>query len=507
MIQSVFVRVTALVLLTLANAQISVAASAAKDTKADTPFAVGVKTLFIHDVSRPYDSLGGVNIGVRSLLTEVWYPVDHADLAPKVGSDSSPYPQATFGDYVFGRRDIHKKMMTQTTFFHLTPQTVRDNVTQEQMDAAMAELFERPRNAYREAPLAQTNNPFPIVVMTHGDAGSRYNMETACEALAAQGYVVIAPEHTGNTPFALTGEDPTLQEGFDNAELAEKMAPVKAVLNADGTYGPVKNYGQTYTPLASSDETGMAFIELDKSLVERVNDLRAALLTLGQWNTKGEFAGRLDMDRIGVMGRSFGGMTTLAALGLEDRFVAGVAVVPLVFPDFRPALPKEALIGDEGETVLLDREGDITLNTVHKPTLYLSGAEDALIIGSGVRMAKNFGGPEPSQSNPHAVLRASYESTDLPVYWGLLNNSNHSSFGISGGYWWPELKPDSQTRTFAPDEDFTLIAPILAHEIQQERVVTFFDAYLKEQSAAMQRLKENPFSDKGFEYEYRNVGK
>lgn len=503
--QPLLVRIAALALLAIGHVQMS-AASTDSDTHSHTPYAVGVKTLFIHDESRPYDALADVNVGVRSLLTEVWYPVDHSSLTNEKESEAPSYQQAIFGDYVFGRRDIHKKMMTQTTFFHLTPQTVRDGVTKEQMDAAMAELFDRPRNAYINAPLAKTDQPFPIVVMTHGDAGSRYNMETACEALAAQGYVVIAPEHTGNTPFALTGEDPALKEGFADAELAKKMAEVKAVLNTDGTYGPEDSYGQTYTPLASSDETGMAFIQLDKSLVERVNDLRAALTTLEQWNTSGEFADRLDMQRIGVMGRSFGGMTTLAALGLENRFVAGVAVVPLVFPDFRPALPKEALIGEEGETVLLDREGDITLNTVHKPTLYLSGAEDALIIGSGIRMAQNFGGPVPSQNNPHAVLRASYESTDLPVYWGLLKNSNHSSFGISGGYWWPELKPDSQTRTFSPDEKFTLVAPILAHEIQQERVVTFFDAYLKEQSDAMQRLRENPFSDGGFEYEYRNAG-
>jgi len=466
--QPLLVRIAALALLAIGHVQMS-AASTDSDTHSHTPYAVGVKTLFIHDESRPYDALAGVNVGVRSLLTEVWYPVDHSSLTNEKESEAPAYQQAIFGDYVFGRRDI-------------------------------------PRNAYINAPLAKTDQPFPIVVMTHGDAGSRYNMETACEALAAQGYVVIAPEHTGNTPFALTGEDPALKEGFADAELAKKMAEVKAVLNTDGTYGPEDSYGQTYTPLASSDETGMAFIQLDKSLVERVNDLRAALTTLEQWNTSGEFADRLDMQRIGVMGRSFGGMTTLAALGLENRFVAGVAVVPLVFPDFRPALPKEALIGEEGETVLLDREGDITLNTVHKPTLYLSGAEDALIIGSGIRMAQNFGGPVPSQNNPHAVLRASYESTDLPVYWGLLKNSNHSSFGISGGYWWPELKPDSQTRTFSPDEKFTLVAPILAHEIQQERVVTFFDAYLKEQSDAMQRLRENPFSDGGFEYEYRNAG-
>ncbi len=469
------------------------------------PYAVGVKTLFIHDESRPFDVLGGVTNGVRSLLTEVWYPVDHASLALDQSRQQPRYERATFGDYVFGRRDVHQKMMTQTTFFHLTPDTVREGITSAQIQQAIDELFERPRNAYVNAPLANTDSPLPIVVMTHGDAGSRYNMESACEALAAQGYVVIAPEHTGNTPFALTSADPALRADFNEPALAAKMQEVKPFLNVDGTYGPENNYGQTYTPLASRESTNESFVELDRALVERVNDLRAALTTLEQWNAEGEFSGRLDFTRIGVMGRSFGGMTALAALGLEKRFAAGVAVVPLVFPDFRAAMPSELLVDKERETVLLNREGPVILNTVHKPTLYLSGAEDALIIGAGQRMAVSFGGPQPSQDNPHAVLRHSYETTTKPVYWGLLHNSNHSSFGVSGGYWWPDLKPNTQTRTFNSDEQFTLIAPARAHEIQEERVVRFFNAYLKHQTSDRQQLRENPFKEDGLEFEYRNV--
>ncbi len=467
----------------------------------NAPYAVGVKTLYIHDKSRSYDALAGVDVGVRSLLTEVWYPVDKAVIE---NDGAGLYPAATFGDYVFGDRDVHRKMMTQTTFFHLTLETVREGVDQAQIDAAIEELFTRPRNAYREAPLATSDQAFPIVVMTHGDAGSRYNMETACEALAAQGYVVIAPEHTGNTPFAYTGKDPALAGDYPNQLVADRMNDVRAFLNNDGTYGPEDKYGQTYTPLASSDATGQAFIDLDITLVERVNDVRAALATLEQWNEEeGEFRNRLDLEKVGVMGRSFGGMTTLAALGLEDKFAAGVAVVPLVLPDFRKVLPSESLIDEERETVILNREGPMILSGVYKPTLFLSGAEDALIIGAGVRMANNFGGPVPSQDNPHAVLRESYETAEHDVYWGMLHDSNHSSFGVSGGYWWPELKPNTQKRTFDPEQEFTLIAPSTAHAIQAERVLAFFDTFLKDAPEARQRLQTNKFEAEGFEFEFR----
>ena len=41
------------------------------------PYAVGSSTFFIYDESRPYDRVGGVDVGVRTLITEIWYPVEH----------------------------------------------------------------------------------------------------------------------------------------------------------------------------------------------------------------------------------------------------------------------------------------------------------------------------------------------------------------------------------------------------------------------------------------------
>ena len=201
-----------------------------------TPFAVGSSTFFIHDKSRPYDSVAGVNVGVRSMITEVWYPVDHKTIE----ANGKALKRATYGDYVFGDKDLHHLMMTQTTFFHLTPDSVVEGVDQAQIDAAIDELFTRPRASYVDAPLASSIATLPVVVMSHGDAGSRYNMESACEYLAAHGYLVIAPEHTGNSPFSMTGRDP---------ELNTLLKEVIPYLNEDGTYGSLEQYGQTYTPL------------------------------------------------------------------------------------------------------------------------------------------------------------------------------------------------------------------------------------------------------------------
>lgn len=62
-----------------------------------------------------------------------------------------------------------------------------------------------------DAPVAP--GPFPLVVYSHGNGGLRYVSAFLTEHLASQGFVVVAPDHTGNTAidsFAGTSEDRSL---------------------------------------------------------------------------------------------------------------------------------------------------------------------------------------------------------------------------------------------------------------------------------------------------------
>jgi dienelactone hydrolase len=463
-----------------------------------TPFAVGSSTFFIHDETRPYDSVNGINEGIRTLLTEIWYPVDH------VVAESGTYKRATYGDYVFGDRDVHRLMMTRTTFFHMTPDTVREGVTAEQIEAAIDELFLRERGSVIDAPLADVGHALPVVVMSHGDAGSRYNMQSVTEYLAAHGYLVIAPEHTGNSPYSLTGRDPA----FDSdTEFREAMAGVMPHLSELGTYGTEENYGQSYTPLSSGRGSVEFLQSLDRSLLQRLNDLRAALRQLDRMNEEG-FAGAgpgaLNLERIGLTGRSFGGGTTLMGLSMEPRFKAGFAVVPPGWADTRPALPAELLVPASEESVMLSAEGPFPLTTISKPTVLLSGAEDSLIIGLAAQVAEMSGTDAPTAENPHPLLRQAFETTDSPVIWGLLADSNHATFGVSGGYWWPDLKPNTQARTFDPESEFELIPPSIAHDMQRELALAFFDLTIREDASARSRLLENRYRGDGLIIESRN---
>lgn len=460
-------------------------------------YKVGSSTFYIHDESRPFDAVAGANTGVRTLLTEIWYPAQVSDIAAA--------HVARYGDYVFGDRKVHEKMMTKTTFFHLTPATVREGTSAEQLSEAAAELFERPRGSYIDAPLLESDQPFPVIVMSHGDAGSRYNMQTVSEYLAAHGYIVIAAEHTGNSPYSQIGKDPVLQLSGELTAVQKKIQENAEYLDSDGVYGDEKIWGQTYIPDGAALTTPEGLMKLDQVILERVNDLRAVLAYLDSINQQGRFAQKIDTQRIGLMGRSFGGLTTLAGLALEDRFKAGMAVVPPALPDIRPMLPKALLKDDGVESLLLNSTGPFVLTSLHKPTLLLSSAEDKIIIAANQALQPLTGIAGPTASNPHPLLRYAFEQSSVPAFWALLENANHGSPAVSGPYWWPELKPVVFNRVLQPKETYTLMDSSTAHKIQQEKALLFFDQFVKGDDSASAELLGNPFSEQGLHWDSVNI--
>jgi len=216
-------------------------------------------------------------------------------------------------------------------------------------------------------------------------------------------------------------------------------------------------------------------------------------------------SGSLNLDRIGLTGRSFGGTTTMVGLAMEPRFTSGFAVVPPGWTDPRPTVPSEALVVRPQESVLLAATGEFPLTTITKPTFLLSGSEDALLIGLAASMANEFRTDEPSADNPHPILRNAYETNNSPIVWGLLSDSNHATFGVSGGYWWPELKPNVQTRYFEPDITFKLVDVDIAHQLQKELALAFFDFTIRLDESANKILINNQYKDYGLILESKNL--
>ena len=112
---------------------------------------------------------------------------------------------------------------------------------------------------YQDLPLKSGGNRLPIVIHSHGLGGGRKLVSQFAEELASHGYVVVSMDHT----------DCWATEFSDGRYLA-------------GDAGDVEG---------------------------RLKDLKFLLDELGSINARDPlFAGRLDLDRIGVEGGSYGGM-------------------------------------------------------------------------------------------------------------------------------------------------------------------------------------------------------
>jgi predicted dienelactone hydrolase len=216
------------------------------------PFAVGRTTFVVVDPSRDD----------RTLTVDAWYPVDAEDAA---GVPISVY------DLIFTGL---------------------------------------PSEVALDAPPVSSDGPFPLVVFSHGNNGIRFQSFFLTETLASHGFVVVAPDHAGNTAADLIFPGPPF-------ETRDRPLDISFVITR---------------MLEKSADSGDPFFET------------------------------LDGIRIGVMGHSFGGFTTLAmATGFQD--------VP---PDFRvralvPISPAVGGLSDE------------QLASVERPEIVIGGTADVTV--------------------------------------------------------------------------------------------------------------------------------
>jgi dienelactone hydrolase len=173
-------------------------------------------------------------------------------------------------------------------------------------------------NSALNAPIVETAGAFPVLVFGHAWGGSRTQDTFLAEDLASHGYVVVAMDHPLNAA---------------RVEMADG-----AVVRTDraGTLDRLEASTAPVVEAAWGREMGI-WVADDRFVLDRLF-------------AETGFQGRLDADRVGAFGHSFGGAVSTALLGVDKRVKCAVNLDGWTFQglDHRTTEPiLEVYTGDE----------------------------------------------------------------------------------------------------------------------------------------------------------------
>ncbi|BCR35745.1 alpha/beta hydrolase family protein [Mariniplasma anaerobium] len=152
-------------------------------------------------------------------------------------------------------------------------------------------------NSYFNAPISTDLENYPIVILSHGWRGFRNLHTDYAEELASQGYIVVGIDHSYGSVATLFDDD-------DVAYLNLDALPDRQTTNDFIEYANQLVY--TY----ASDITAT----LD--YLEDINDI----------DSQSRFSGKLDLDKIGLLGHSTGGGADVAVALDDDRIAAVIGL-------------------------------------------------------------------------------------------------------------------------------------------------------------------------------------
>jgi predicted dienelactone hydrolase len=212
-----------------------------------------------------------------------------------------------------------------------------------------------PTHSVLDAPLSAQKSAYPVVVFSHGRDIYGVANTALMEDLASRGYVVFAIDHTyGATATAFPDGrvvnfvDAVYEAHEPDSETApaDEARAIKAYSSTDiaELTGVIQEARRLRPMQAAVTRYGLAIWSADQRFV--IGEIEK--LQSGQTNSA--FAGHLDLSRLGVMGMSFGGSSTVMTCATDQRCKAGVNL-----DGFSPEL--------------------IAMPAVRQPFMYASGGE------------------------------------------------------------------------------------------------------------------------------------
>ncbi len=149
-------------------------------------------------------------------------------------------------------------------------------------------------------PLASEGGPHPVLLLSHGFGMLRADYTAVLEDLASHGFVVAAISHTYDS--AVTA--------FPDGH-AVPFQPAVPVPGGNATPAEIEAY------VAAMNEHVTVWVEDARFVLDQLE-------ALGDDDPDGLLTGRLDLERVGMLGHSYGGATAAEVCALDPRFDAGM---------------------------------------------------------------------------------------------------------------------------------------------------------------------------------------
>ncbi|MBI1784060.1 dienelactone hydrolase family protein [Candidatus Sumerlaeota bacterium] len=249
---------------------------------------------------------------------------------------------------------------------------------------------------------------FPLIVFSHGNGGIRSQNAFWCDHLASHGYVVMSCDHTGNCAA-------TVVDG--------KVIPYNVS-------------------------------RMMASATERPKDVSFLIDRMAKMNsgTDSRFTNRIDMNKIGVAGHSYGGFTAASVIESDPRVKAIIPMTPVWQFRTNFTTPVFIFIATEDKTIGL--------------------------LGNN-------------------QVRKRYEESQGPHYMVEIPDGGHFTFtdmfqadpnfgdGVGKG-----------VRVTRPGEELIYLPEDISHEITDAYSVAFFGVYVKGETGYKSFLAENHYGDK-----------
>ncbi|MHC4106200.1 MAG: alpha/beta hydrolase family protein, partial [Planctomycetota bacterium] len=252
-------------------------------------------------------------------------------------------------------------------------------------------------HSYLDASIFLNSRPFPIIFFNHGYQVAPHLYTVMMEELASQGYVVFSVGHAYETPFFRKPDGEyilfnpqnkkrqlRLQEGFDpvREQIMYDFPKTNNWQERDSLYKELFRLSPYY------NESVRIWAEDVSSLINQIDIIN---------KEAGFFAGKLDPDRIGVAGHSFGGAAAGQATLIDPRIKAGMNIDGL-------------------------QNGDLVKDNLTRPFMFMASHLIPFSDEDGARFADPFYERSESTSYIMLIKKTKHENfSDLPFMGFLMN--------------------------------------------------------------------------------------